>query len=234
MKLVSFNGAATFRSRNPNTPKLGNGSVWSLQWSRDLSIAESRGYGPRDRVPRRFNGAATFRSRNHARHHRDGAQDLRFNGAATFRSRNRIGGQRWSNGMGLQWSRDLSIAESPPPHRPCWPATCFNGAATFRSRNPRVTDGTGRRSSCFNGAATFRSRNGPIRRGGWPRWRCFNGAATFRSRNRLERILRTGEIEYSFNGALTFRSRNRHHPRSCPSPPHASMEPRPFDRGIRS
>ena len=138
----SFNGAATFRSRkagkgrNRAQPRLasmgprpfGRGRIvtlpsrlisLTLQWGRDLSVAEGgrTAVGPHVHG-RRFNGAATFRSRKDGR-----ANPARFrcrhgfNGAATFRSRKGGGRACQRNRRGrLQWGRDLSVAEGQVPN----------------------------------------------------------------------------------------------------------------------
>ena len=228
-----------------------------LQWGRDLSIAERTAHdtdtgatiyasmGPRsfDRGKRAsrsycraiassFNGAAIFRSRKAPLQSGPRQPRARFNGAAIFRSRKGHNyGDLLPNVYGLQWGRDLSIAESWPP--PCrGPAPCglqwgrdlsiaerpyswadsiyclrFNGAAIFRSRKDRATHCTVLcLYSGFNGAAIFRSRKGSRC---WPmssRPKSFNGAAIFRSRKVEPLSLIEGKAN-RFNGAAIFRSR---------------------------
>ena len=87
--MIAFNGAATFQSRKLHRRQL--------------------------YIPRRaaFNGAATFQSRKRRDRGADHDDHPAFNGAATFQSR------KLANGMTtgplsqlLQWSRDLSVAET--------------------------------------------------------------------------------------------------------------------------
>ena len=86
---LSFNGAATFRSRKVEREMIGK---------------------PQSR---RFNGAATFRSRKAHPARSSGPSAPCFNGAATFRSRKAafpVLGQSLLD-IQLQWGRDLSVAE---------------------------------------------------------------------------------------------------------------------------
>ena len=132
----SFNGAATFRSRNVLS-RCRRPSDSPLQWGRDLSVAEctwsgksddaqiAASMGPRPfgrgmrrsqmrllRRASRFNGAATFRSRNARAARSADRTAVRFNGAATFRSRNGVDSARPPlPARLLQWGRDLSVAE---------------------------------------------------------------------------------------------------------------------------
>ena len=142
-----------------------------LQWSRDLSVAET-GVPPRPphvgQVSRPFNGAATFQSRKLRLKNVAGAwprclppsmeprpfsrgnellaaegpaaRRAGFNGAATFQSRKLDQGENVRTAMLLvQWSRDLSVAETRPSRPPCRRPGRFNGAATFQSRKLILT-----------------------------------------------------------------------------------------------
>ena len=60
---ISFNGAATFRSRKGRRGRHGVGRVEPLQWGRDLSVAEGALPPGMPAAALSFNGAATFRSR---------------------------------------------------------------------------------------------------------------------------------------------------------------------------
>ena len=111
--------------------------TFQLQWGRDLSVAEGGSRGPRDT---RGRNRASMGPRPFGRGRRLTAisrrlPGSRFNGAATFRSRKDLGGgDPGHDGLGLQWGRDLSVAEGAqncPLYRL---SSCFNGAATFRSR----------------------------------------------------------------------------------------------------
>ena len=111
----SFNGAATFRSRKVHLFVGWRAALRSLQWGRDLSVAEgsarSTGWAPNAC----FNGAATFRSRKVRDRAYDRPGSHGFNGAATFRSRKGIGGAVGIHKRHvLQWGRDLSVAEGAP------------------------------------------------------------------------------------------------------------------------
>ena len=130
-------GPRPFSRGNPDyagqTPQL----KCSLQWGRDLSVAETGQYIPWYRQVHGFNGAATFQSRKHPQRPHGRAVVLGFNGAATFQSRKprRRGAPRVADvaaSMGprpfsrgnptsyagsasvsrLQWGRDLSVAET--------------------------------------------------------------------------------------------------------------------------
>ena len=61
---IRFNGAATFRSRNAAWHWARLARLAALQWGRDLSVAEWNEYTRIKPRTKRFNGAATFRSRN--------------------------------------------------------------------------------------------------------------------------------------------------------------------------
>ena len=132
-----FNGAATFRSRKGGSTCNEIHQSTQLQWGRDLSVAE----GPQEYSEfyaiLRFNGAATFRSRKGSEeglpHGRDRPASM---GPRPFgRGRKHLPTKRRRNARGLQWGRDLSVAEG-CRRRAARPLEVFsfNGAATFRSR----------------------------------------------------------------------------------------------------
>ncbi len=131
-----------------------------LQWSRDLSIAETPQAGRPLREARRASMEPRSFDRGNRACPRTPEYSPRFNGAAIFRSRKRANlGAESEVIEELQWSRDLSIAEtSPRPASRSRPAAGFNGAAIFRSRKLAVDGGEQLRILRFNGAAIFRSR----------------------------------------------------------------------------
>ncbi len=162
---MSFNGAAIFRSRKraggtrghgldhpasmePRSFDRGNIGIPWAEWAALGASMEPRSFDRGNhwdcpdvlRVDMSFNGAAIFRSRKHP------SSALlvlchveRFNGAAIFRSRKLSFGVIGSHStQPLQWSRDLSIAETCGAGQRCRPRSpCFNGAAIFRSRKPQ-------------------------------------------------------------------------------------------------
>ena len=156
-----------------------------LQWGRDLSVAEGTCSTGRARSRRPgFNGAATFRSRKVTPTTTTSVTSAALQwgrdlSVAEGSSPNDVG----ASTPELQWGRDLSVAEGDGEHRVELLRRSFNGAATFRSRKGRHRSLLCRRGPRFNGAATFRSRKGggvrPMTEDDVP---CFNGAATFRSR----------------------------------------------------
>ena len=109
----TFNGAATFQSRKP-VRKDGGGLLNKiLQWSRDLSVAETglsrrrSSTGGRLQWSRDLSVAETSRNRRDLRTHNP------FNGAATFQSRKPEHTEtKTVERKCLQWSRDLSVAET--------------------------------------------------------------------------------------------------------------------------
>ena len=135
----------------------------SLQWSRDLSVAETsrddsgrfRGRGPSmeprpfsrgnqspcspGRLSRwAFNGAATFQSRKLEYRRSRGQVSRPFNGAATFQSRKlRLKNRRSRTPCPLQWSRDLSVAETS-----CWPRRPSGASPLQWSRDLSVAETT--------------------------------------------------------------------------------------------
>ncbi len=106
-----FNGAATYWSRKVDAATYSQAFTPSLQWSRDLLVAESYPPALKRLAIHRFNGAATYWSRK-------GGDDET---PEDYTER-------------LQWSRDLLVAES-DGHKPLdGRSTRFNGAATYWSR----------------------------------------------------------------------------------------------------
>ena len=205
---MSFNGAATFRSRKEMDPDQPHKPEHQLQWGRDLSVAEGR----TSRAPRprhgRFNGAATFRSRK-ASTLRAGVKSMAplqwgrdlsvAEGLAVIETSMRASALQWGprpfgrgrpSVMGrillvqfaLQWGRDLSVAEGTA----CTAGSFGRGLLQW-GRDLSVAEGD-------------RARGGP------PAGARFNGAATFRSRK---------DAEWE----------------DLPDAEAASMGPRPFGRG---
>ena len=109
--LSRFNGAATFRLRKVALPSPYRPDVDSLQWGRNLSVAEGAGRPSAAPAGRASMGPQPF-------------------GCGRDRMEATIDPQAW-----LQWGRNLSVAEGWPcgqdRARDC---VRFNGAATFRLR----------------------------------------------------------------------------------------------------
>ena len=106
-----------------------------------------------------FNGAATWKSRKERSRCQPCYWQRSFNGAATWKSRKvngRSGRLNWP--MGLQWSRDLEVAESGLARGYSSSSSCFNGAATWKSRKAPSGLRSTSISTRFNGAATWKSR----------------------------------------------------------------------------
>ncbi len=107
--------SAIFRSRKRSCPAASRSAGDGLQWSSDLSIAETSNAGTLTLpVATSFNGAAIFRSR---KQHRASIGPLGLPGASMEpRSFDRGNFTATSKpvaaGGRLQWSRDLSIAET--------------------------------------------------------------------------------------------------------------------------
>ena len=153
-----FNGAATFRSRKARQPmrrKRGR----ALQWGRDLSVAE----GAKDleafcaRLPASMGPRPFGRGRPAriplARPHPPASMGPRPFGRGRLAMLERRPEQ-----VGLQWGRDLSVAEGP-----CASAGILTPAMLQWGRDLSVAEGSRwcRRAQPlrrFNGAATFRSR----------------------------------------------------------------------------
>ena len=136
-----FNGAAIFRSRKVQALALPPLIHLTLQWGRDLSIAESQ-------------SSATLR-RPELGHASMGPRSF---DRGKERARSRLRTIR----VGLQWGRDLSIAESTDS----WTGATLQNKA---SMGPRFFDrgklaiavfGSVPNETGFNGAAIFRSRKG--------------------------------------------------------------------------
>ena len=203
-----FNGAATFRSRKDVGGARWAHTHWSLQWGRDLSVAEGLRIIKKDDPEFLLQWGRDLSVAEGVLTPSPSRRLVRFNGAATFRSRKGLGrGRRHgffrasmgprpfgrgriqklagtSTVLKLQWGRDLSVAEGTyiaPSAADT--ARSFNGAATFRSRK---VDGAGHGSRPWP-VASMGPR--PFGRGRCPKT-CgktkekmrFNGAATFRSR----------------------------------------------------
>ena len=116
--VVASMDAATFQSRKPISSIETAVTVTWLQWSRDLSVAETS-RNRRDQYPGPhydpFNGAATFQSRKPHRASDATLAGCSFNGAATFQSRKPPSASMMASAISvLQWSRDLSVAETTP------------------------------------------------------------------------------------------------------------------------
>ena len=139
-RTTCFNGAAIFRSRKVYICTQNRTANNMLQWGRDLSIAESRNLEPprssqsalqwgrdlsiAERLPVSSTTSTSVTASMGPRSFDRGKDGCvtpligagkRFNGAAIFRSRKvlREDGVKL-RGSGLQWGRDLSIAESVP------------------------------------------------------------------------------------------------------------------------
>ena len=138
----------------------------------------------------------------------------------------------WSvAGLSLQWSRDLSVAETRADlHPPAVLSRPSMEPRPFSRGNSSYGQGSRTVPAAFNGAATFQSRKPPVLAGRFTSMRTFNGAATFQSRKPIESSL-FPHTSPAFNGAATFQSRKR----GCEPPDCVdmvpSMEPRPFSRG---
>ena len=161
-----FNGAATFRSRKARIAEFLVHTCGTLQWGRDLSVAE--GQPARDIFPATQRASMGPRPFGRGRLYTELGEpdsELASMGPRPFgrgrRSRKRV----QTATSKLQWGRDLSVAEGAHPEFP----GLRHGVA---SMGPRPF-GRGRRGParvgpysrmCFNGAATFRSRKGGRRR----------------------------------------------------------------------
>ena len=226
-----------------------------LQWSRDLSIAETPPRHPRDGPrPMASMEPRSFDRGNHCLRGRRGggavlqwSRDLSiaetrcdgrlvvgipgFNGAAIFRSRKRVRKKITAIASELQWSRDLSIAETQIPRRCQRSPTSFNGAAIFRSR---------KRQPAEPDRARYRSASMEPRSFDRGNTRTGTAATTANSKLQWSRDLSIAETARScavslaqgcFNGAAIFRSRKQYHSGTSTRGDSASMEPRSFDRG---
>ncbi len=107
--------------------------------------------------------------------------------SAIFRSRKRsCPAASRSAGDGLQWSSDLSIAETSNAGTLTLPvATSFNGAAIFRSRKQPAAFAPVSTTNASMEPRSFDRGNGYRGSLGSACGRTFNGAAIFRSRKRL-------------------------------------------------
>ncbi len=210
----------------------------SLQWGRDLSVAERSG-----RRESRSAYAASMGPRPFSRgkqavswHDRQATSRSSFNGAATFQSRKArcsrgyvigrlrrasMGPRPFSRGKAryrrgrcvrltqLQWGRDLSVAES-------------DGRTATRREHPSASMGP----RPFSRGKADRHRSHA-----WSRDVASMGPRPF-SRGKARRMAASLHRQRRFNGAATFQSR-----KGWPTMPaiadcrHASMGPRPFSRG---
>ena len=133
----SFNGAATFQSRKPEGRRDSHRCFHRLQWSRDLSVAETSTASSDTRTPA----------------HLQWSRDLSV--AET---------SRWFEGpfgfvLPSMEPRPFSRGNPLNPLPNAFAKPPFNGAATFQSRKPAKSAGRiSASSTSFNGAATFQSR----------------------------------------------------------------------------
>ena len=153
-------GPRPFGRGRPTSLRRGLVGLLSLQWGRDLSVAEGAGLDG----PRRSRHGASMGPRPFGRGRRRPRAALPC-----------------LCGL-LQWGRDLSVAEGGgPPAGSRRGIECFNGAATFRSRKADLYHLPGQAWRASMGPRPFgrgRQTDGartPAHMGG------FNGAATFRS-----------------------------------------------------
>ena len=177
-----FNGAGMFPSQKYNAPRV-----------RRLIRVASMGPGcfhPRNIVEDEAAimglvasmGPGCFHPRNVAERNTAFAQYARFNGAGMFPSQKYIGD--WhsiTQVVVLQWGRDVSIPEMPPPPLNCMQKPRFNGAGMFPSQKWRDAAGVRGHPIASMGPGCFHPRNRP---GRWTRndaWSCFNGAGMFPS-----------------------------------------------------
>ena len=137
---IASMGPRSFDRGKVMVPGAKGGSPRSLQWGRDLSIAERMRTLPScTQSESGFNGAAIFRSRKAGTAAATSPARTGFNGAAIFRSRK--GHSKLQSAI---------------------PTSRFNGAAIFRSRKGGCSRSGRTRSRRFNGAAIFRSRKASL------------------------------------------------------------------------
>ena len=147
-----FNGAATFQSRRPVSVAVKQAVDTLLQWSRDLSVAETLRHRSHRYFHRRFNGAATFQSRRPRRQR----EELGSTNLASMEPRPFSRGDSSIHALVMS-ARKASMEPRPfsrgdnegsPYENIRLPG--FNGAATFQSRRLAVeTSG----SSVYNPAS---------------------------------------------------------------------------------
>ncbi len=234
-----------------------NGKDISLQWGRDLEVAESES----SLVLPQAILLASMGPRLGSRGKMDRMVSLCVGPCASMgprlgsRGKDR-GGSRKGKVLVLQWGRDLEVAESvlislgvrsfPTGFNGAatWKSrkgsrdrsrhsclTSFNGAATWKSRKVGQSNRVTLMPSSFNGAATWKSRKGPRRNRGPCKKISFNGAATWKSRKGSGRRSHQFELR-SFNGAATWKSRKEfRHLEPLANWMQASMGPRLGSRG---
>ena len=131
-----FNGAATFQSRTLLILWRSSLRVLSLQWGRDLSVADT--------------GSLCLEL----------SRRSSFNGAATFQSRTPAVDRVCQTPHGvLQWGRDLSVADTGRDARRLRAARRASmGPRPFSRGHARRRPGQDLPLLRFNGAATFQSR----------------------------------------------------------------------------
>ena len=148
MRLVSFNGAATFQSRKLPPAKNADDTEVQLQWGRDLSVAETTVL---ERLPRPMFRLQWGRDLSVAE--TSGSYELPTRGANAsmgprpFSRGNVRDSPRASNALpALQWGRDLSVAETQAGDRrgPRRPARASMGPRPFSRGNSVAPSG----SSC--------------------------------------------------------------------------------------
>ena len=186
---ISFNGAATFRSRKVAAEMFKLRKAYELQWGRDLSVAEGSSSFARS-IKRKV--LQWGRDLSVAEGAKGPPKDVLQN-SASMGPRPFGRGRLWSRHAlaamrSLQWGRDLSVAEGsyadvaarvvasasmgPRPFgRGRRRAAAARREGRRASMGPRPF-GRGRMlnayrfpaiAASFNGAATFRSRKGPCR-----------------------------------------------------------------------
>ncbi len=150
--------------RGWEVPRLVAPPCSGLQWGRDVIVADGVTSAKRGRPSRRFNGAATLSSRMG-----NGEPRLlyhngtRFNGAATLSSRMVDHARELAQWSGLQWGRDVIVADGIPAPRPSSQASSAS-MGPRRYRRGWVTTGDGVAVNCRECGASM----GPRRyRRGW-------------------------------------------------------------------
>ncbi len=180
-----FNGAATWKSRKDGEREVPSELHKLLQWGRDLEVAESLALNANfANVNPRFNGAATWKSRKASIPVTSIVCQLASMGPRLGSRGKRAGGGRGiGQRMGLQWGRDLEVAE-----RQIWesvynrvldasmgPRLGSRGKPRTRSTSLRTwLASMGPRLGSRGKTATLERLEGPFGR--------FNGAATWKSR----------------------------------------------------
>ena len=155
-----------------------------LQWGRDLSVAEGETPDGAYRAGQNASMGPRPFGRGRRKAARGGIPKRPASMGPRPFGRGRISVTRGATTTaGLQWGRDLSVAEGRPPALDNNPGTfCFNGAATFRSRKARAADRPRYDLVASMGPRPFGRGRRRARRCRQPTNGGFNGAATFRSR----------------------------------------------------